>query len=888
VVRQVFISHAWADGMSGPLSLKLALEERGMGVWLDSSNIGVFDPIPDAVRNGLAASTLLVAWYTQTYPTRRACREELTLGLLASEKSGQQRVVVINPTQDTGHILEAPLFHYLMADSNDIEGVADAIVAYALQFDEPLGALPALSAVRWWGGAGWAGRTPRFVGRLRELWNLHDMLTRESDLAGPAASGRGTVVVSGMGGVGKSLLAAEYAHLFAPSHSGGVVWLQALGNDIDEQPVGLSMDRAAAAQQAIGAAMGLPIEGLSPSEIRSSIAQFINRVGKPMLWVIDDLPSGLAQSEIDLWRSPAPTVRTIITTRDDRDLSLPSIKLPVFNLAESAQILQPTGGSFLPGLAGVAEQLGGYPLAVTVASDYMNRTRMSPETFSEQIRESAGRFDTLVSNMATTESSLPGDHARQIIATLAASMQALGEPEWDLLRIVVPLAPSLIPLSLVERVFETLTGDPVAWASAVGSEHRDGMWQPLTAGIDVHVMVRRVARELDQNLHRQNLVSSACAEVILAMLNERDGSLHVNDDLAELLLVHGQAMLTRHLSVPARLGAELATVIAKVAYARGRYSAALDSSQRAAVLWEQLLGADSAEALDVRLKVANSLVALGRAREAVQIELAVYETRKRLLGIDHPDTLTAQHNYAATLVALGDLKRALENQQAVVAARIKVLGPYDYETLRSKGNVATILSELDRPHESIALEYEVLEGFTRTLGDTHTDTVTAKQNLGVGLFLLGKVEESVELLRTALAARENEFGSAHPFTLLARLNLAEGLLALPDVDVDVALDLQSSVLEARTQMFGPEHPDVLIAKLSVSDSHESRNDHARAYELRNEVVNDMIRVLGHQHPDTSFARSKLADSLERLGDSDGAEAVRSELRKHSGEALYEE
>src|SRR3954471_14132945 len=74
----------------GPLRrLVDALHTAGVPVWIDDEQIAPFDPIPDQVRDGLSQAKVLLVWYSSAYPTRRACREELTLALLAAEHTGQ-------------------------------------------------------------------------------------------------------------------------------------------------------------------------------------------------------------------------------------------------------------------------------------------------------------------------------------------------------------------------------------------------------------------------------------------------------------------------------------------------------------------------------------------------------------------------------------------------------------------------------------------------------------------------------------------------------------------------------------------------------------------------------------------------------------------------------
>src|SRR5947207_2450058 len=79
-----------------------------------------------------------------------------------------------------------------------------------------------------------------FVGRLKEMWEVHSLL-HAGDVAqvsyATVATG-GIARVSGLGGMGKSLLAEEYALHFGSAYPGGVFWLRAHGNDDAQTPLG--------------------------------------------------------------------------------------------------------------------------------------------------------------------------------------------------------------------------------------------------------------------------------------------------------------------------------------------------------------------------------------------------------------------------------------------------------------------------------------------------------------------------------------------------------------------------------------------------------------------------------------------------------------------------
>src|SRR5437762_6887497 len=93
--HDVFISYAHADSTAVG-KLVAALTESNLKVWLDESEIPTFAVIAQRIAQGLAKSKAFLAYYSKTYPTRRACQYELTTAFLTAQTHGLNRLLVVN------------------------------------------------------------------------------------------------------------------------------------------------------------------------------------------------------------------------------------------------------------------------------------------------------------------------------------------------------------------------------------------------------------------------------------------------------------------------------------------------------------------------------------------------------------------------------------------------------------------------------------------------------------------------------------------------------------------------------------------------------------------------------------------------------------------------
>jgi TIR domain len=123
-----------------------ALASAGLRVFRDETAIDEGASITQEIREGIASSKLLMAFYSSTYPLSGACQEELVSAWLAAQHAKelpQHRVRIINPEPTFDHI-PAPLrdlkAHALPKDPAGLAELVNAIQAHMASFDGVLAA----------------------------------------------------------------------------------------------------------------------------------------------------------------------------------------------------------------------------------------------------------------------------------------------------------------------------------------------------------------------------------------------------------------------------------------------------------------------------------------------------------------------------------------------------------------------------------------------------------------------------------------------------------------------------------------------------------------------------------------------------------------------------
>ena len=509
------------------------------------------------------------------------------------------------------------------SDPNDAAGYAELatrIAAKLQPLQSELGAILPLAPPPQYGQK--LAGSNRFVGRLPELWRVHSALHGAESAIITGAAAAGLAQVSGLGGVGKSLLAEEYALRFGAAFPGGVFWLRALGNDASGSALTAEQQDAVRGDQfhSMAIALGVAVQGLGPEEVEAALGRALRQAGRSFLWVVDDLASGLNAAGVRAWFAPDPLGKTLLTTRSREYGQLGNaLPLGVLPPAEAYTLLtgvrQPQGAAEVEAAHGIAHDLGYHPLALAVTASAL---RDDPRQFAMFRAVLADPSQDELELAAELADLLPTGHEPSVAATLLRSVRTLGAEGRDFLRLASLLAAAPIPVGLVIATFAAADGSDEASAArrttqALAQTRKASLAEE--AGVDARVVHTLVSRTL--RFHNENLVRRDALRVaVVAALNERLPAvrdIRAHESLAVEVL-HARELCSRSIDDPETV--LLATRVARHDYERGSYTLA----------------------------------------RALQEE--VLEVSRRLLGADHPATFRATNNLAGTLQDQGDLGRA--------------------------------------------------------------------------------------------------------------------------------------------------------------------------------------------------------------------------------------
>ena len=658
--------------------------------------------------------------------------------------------------------------------------------------------------------------------------------------AGEGNSGPRVVALCGLGGVGKTSVAMEYAYRHLANV--GVAWQFPA-----EDPAVLVPAFAELAAQ-----LGVR-EVLDVREPVASVHGVLAVYENEWLLVFDNAPD---RASIAAFVPPAGRGRVLITSRDQIWPPGQALDVPVLDPEVAAEFLiSRTGDRDRQAAWELAEELGGLPLALEQAGAYVQATGDTLAGYLASFRQR--RPEMLARGEATGY-----DSTVAVTWSLAFGRLCQSAPGASgLLRLLACCAPEAIPLRLLLQPRPSLAGrfggevgvlarlleDPLAVGDAVAALRRYSL---VTPAADRSVLVHRLVQNVMLDQMPADLAGQwrqAAAALIEAAIPE-DTELPRTWHACAALLPHARAALADDSDGMARIATYLGS--------SGNFAGARDLQRRVLDARERILGPEHPGTLTAWHQLAFWTGAAGYRAEARDVFAGLLAARERLLGPEHPDTLATRHQLARWTGHSGDPSAARDQFAALLPVDERVLGREHLATLGARYQLARWTGEAGDPSGARDQFAALLPVEERVLGPENTRALFARANLARWTGEAGKPAEARELFAALLPVDERVLGAEHPRTLGARYQLA--CWTGRAEDPGAARDLLAALLPTLELALGPEHPETLTTRSNLATWTGEAGDPAAARDLFAGLLPVHERVLGPEHPYTLANRNELA------------------------------
>ncbi|MFI1305619.1 FxSxx-COOH system tetratricopeptide repeat protein [Streptomyces sioyaensis] len=683
-------------------------------------------------------------------------------------------------------------------------------------------------------------RNPDFSGREAEIAQLRDGL-----LSGQQAVVR---ALHGMGGVGKTQIALEYAHRFAGQYD--VVWWIDAEQD-DQLPVHYTelADRLGIAKPEAG----------SEHNARALLQHL--RTAQRWLIILDNAEN---REQIDPWL-PEGSGHVVITSRnpDWRGIAHQT-GLDVFSRPDSVSYLRTQIPSITSEEADLlARDVGDLPLALAQAVGVIG-SGMTIGRYLQLLTTSTARI--------LEQGDAPGYPAPLAAAVgIATTGLETDHPEAAaLLRLGAFFGPDPIPTRWLESArsrLSTIPGDPgdLMWPhAALQPLSRYGLARLDHETFQIHRLTQAVLRD-----HTSPEEAEKIRRDVAAVLSSVDpGNPEVPDTwpawaaLASHLIAHHADLSHRP---------ELRPLLLKTAFfliRSGQPRSALSLTTPLRKVWASELGEDHPDTLSCTQYLGHAMADVGDVVGALTFVEDTLARRRRVLGDDHPDTLQSANDLAATTSRLGKYAEARPMYEDTLRRRRHNLGDNHPDTLQSAHNLAIALNRAGDHAESRHMHEDTLRRRRHILGDNHPHTLQSAHNLAITLHNLGEIMETHRMHTGTLQRRRHVLGDNHPDTLQSAHALAITLHNLGETEKARRMD--EDTLRRRRHVLGDDHPDTLQSAHSLAVTLHNLGELDEARRMDEDTLRRRRHNLGDNHPDTLESAHSLAITLQYLGETEKA------------------
>lgn len=701
-----------------------------------------------------------------------------------------------------------------------------------------------------WGGV--PPRNIRFTGREELLDGIHRMLSHHEQTALVSQA------LHGLGGVGKTQLAVEFAYRYQQHYD--LVWFIHADDDrsIRRGLVSLAKRLELPQSEAVEDTVDSVLEVLRRAERHQRMLLVYDNADDPSS-LRDYLPSGPGH---------------ILITSRNRDWATErsALEIDVFTPQECSELL----GARWPELTTeqmtqLADRLGRLPLALEQAAAVHQQTGM-------QLQEYLHVLDTHPT--AVLGEGVPAGYPTSVAVTMRVAYERLRERSpaaAQLLQLCVFLSPHPIAVPMLMRgrgaplpaPLETVIRDDAGLRMAVRDLGRFALAQidPGRDLIRIHTLIGAILR--DGLEPEQKATNEKNVHALLGLANPRgpddpnnwrqhaqisphvipSGALYsANPDARQVVLDQIRYLLTI-----------------------GDYPESKRLAQQAVETWKGSLGPDDEMTLLASRHLANTLRALGEYAEARELNRDVLHRMSSTLSADHQYTLATAMNVAADLRLIGSFEQARKLDEENYARYRRVMGDDDLTTWRQAHNLAVDYRLLGSFRRAWELDDRTAHRLDEILGEDHPHTLHSYASLVRDLHGLGQYQRALALQRDKLRVHEQRLAPHHNELMFAKRNLA--ILWRRTGNYPRALDQAQPNYEICRKTYGPEHEHTLASMSTLSNTLRVIGDLEAALRLGTEALAGYRQSFGEDHPFTHVCAVNVAIVLRGLGRDDQARTM---------------
>ena len=704
-----------------------------------------------------------------------------------------------------------------------------------------------------------------FTGRQEVLGQLRAVLTTSAHsiaISQPQA-------ISGLGGIGKTQLAVEYAYRHRDDYS-AILWASAESADVLVSDFSLI-------------AALLELEERHAQEQSTMVNAVLRWFDTHQGWllILDNA------NDLEIARPFIPssgnghvllTTRAFSTGTIAERIELETIPVEegvLFLLRRSKYIqgkasLESVSASIRSQARAIVEAMGALPLALDQAGAYIEENQVS---LSDYLQLYTGRRRQLLRERGQDAAG----HPEPVATTWSLSFERIKQANpaaAELLYLFALLHPDRIPepmiiagASKLGPVLQSVVQEEVDFNQAIRELLKYSLVKrnPEEKSLVIHQLVQAVIWDSMEEHEREHWREQTVSVLNAVFPEVTQEAWEACERLVPHVLTCAQAVLAEQTNL------ELAALLRKTAvylFERAQYMQAEPLFRRALHIREQALGTEHHLVATPLNWLAELYREQGKYEQAEPLYQRALHIWEQTLGPEHDLVASPLNGLAIIYNEQGKYEQAEPLYWRAIHILEQALGPDNPKVAWPLTNLAILYKDQSKYEQAEPLHQRALSIREQALGPEHPDVAYSLTNLATLYQEQGKYELAELLLQRALHIREQALGPEHPQVAYPLTNLAE-LYREQGQDAQ-AEPLYRRALSIWEQALGPEHPDVAYPLNGLANLAQNQGKYEQASQLYQRALTIRQHHRGAQHPETAESLHDLAHFYEVRGQSEQA------------------
>ena len=262
--------------------------------------------------------------------------------------------------------------------------------------------------------------------------------------------------------------------------------------------------------------------------------------------------------------------------------------------------------------------------------------------------------------------------------------------------------------------------------------------------------------------------------------------------------------------------------------------------------------------------IADILYDLAYYSESLCYYMKVLAIQEKVLPENHPDIATSYNNVGSAYGKLGDHKKELEYCLKALAIREKVLPENNPTIAASYNNVGYAYGKLGDHKKALEYQLKALSILEKVLLENHPYIATEYNNVGYAYGELGDHKKKLEYCLKALAIQEKVLPENHPAIAMEYNNVGSAYGELGDHKK--ALEYQLKALSILEKVLPKNHPDIATSYNDVGSAYGELGEYKKALEYKLKALAIREKVLPENHPDIAASYNNVGYTYGELGE----------------------